>query len=126
MLLFAKRFSREIKTMPRYVRKRMYRNFNADEFVAAVRQISWLDLYLTEDVNNAVQILSSKLLFVLDTMAPMKTIQVWTKYAPWLSKNTLDLIKERNMQQQIASEKNNREEWAKFKALQNKINNRMK
>ena len=43
-----------------------------------------------------------------------------------MSKNTLDLIKERNIQQQIASETNNREEWVKFRTLRNKINNRMK
>ena len=120
MLVFAKRFSRAVKTTPRYVRKRMYKYFNAVEFVAAVRQISWLDLYLTEDVDTAVQMLSSRLVFILDTMAPMKTIQVRTKYAPWISKNTLDLIKERNIQQQIASETNDREEWVKFRTLRNK------
>ena len=59
-------------------------------------------------------------------MAPLKTIQVRTKYAPWLSKTTLGLIRERNIQQKKASEMNDQGEWKKFKDIRNKINNRMK
>ena len=65
--------------------------------------VNWLDLYLTEDVDQAVRMLSDKLLPILDATAPMKTIQVRTRYAPWLSKKTLQLIKERDDQQKKAS-----------------------
>ena len=123
MLIFATRYSRAIKTQPRYVRKRSFKNFNFQEFVAAVQEIQWLDLYLSEDVNAAVQILSSKLTFILDTMAPMRTIQVRVKYAPWLTKTTVDLMRERDQQQRVASETHTDEDWKKFKALRNRINN---
>ena len=82
MLVFATRYSRSVKTSPRYVRKRSYKNFNPGEFVAAVQQVSWLDLYLCSDVDTAVDLLTNKLTFILDTLAPMKTIQVRTRYAP--------------------------------------------
>ena len=97
MLIHAVRYSRSAKPSPRYVRKRSYKNFNSDSFIAAVQQLSWLDLYLCQDVNVAVKLLSDKLTFILDTMAQMKTIQVRKKYVPWLSKTTLSLIKERNI-----------------------------
>ena len=93
MLIFATRYSRVVKISPRYIRKRSYKYFNRDQFVTAVREISWLDLYLTSDVNTAVQILSDKITFILDVMAPMRTIQVRTKYAPWLSQKTKELRK---------------------------------
>ena len=56
----------------------------------------------------------------------MKTNQIRTKYAPWLSKKTLQLIKERDDQHKKASESHSREDWTKFKHLRNNINNRLK
>ena len=126
MLIFAIRYSRAIKTSPRYVRKRRYKNFDPDQFIAAVKQITWLDLYLTNDVNQAVQLLSDKITFILDSMAPLRTIQVRTSYAPWLSKETINLMKERDTLQKKASETGSREDWVKFKSVRNKINNRLK
>ena len=80
MLVFATRYSRSVKASPRYVRKRSFKNFNPVEFVDAVQQLSWLDLYLCNDADTAVELLTSKLTFILDTLAPMKTIQIRTKY----------------------------------------------
>ena len=126
MLIFAVRYSRAIKTSPRYVRKRRYKNFDPDQFIAAVKQITWLDLYLATDVNQAVQLLSEKITLILDAMAPLRTVQVRTSYAPWLSKETITLMKERDMLQKKAAESGKREDWVMFKSVRNKINNRLK
>ena len=72
MLVFATRYSRSIKTSSRYVRKRSFKNFNPAVFVDAVQQLSWLDLYLCNDADDAVELLTNKLTFILDTLAPMK------------------------------------------------------
>ena len=56
----------------------------------------------------------------------MKTYQVRTRYAPWLTSLTINLMKERDLQQKKASETQRREDWQKFKALRNRINNRLK
>ena len=105
MLIFAIRYSRAVKSSPRYIRKRRYKNFDAGQFVAAVQQISWLELYLCTDVNKAVQLMSDKITFILDAMAPIKTIQVRTRYVPWLSKETIRLMKERDLAQKEAAER---------------------
>ena len=86
MLIFAVRYSRVVKTSAIYVRKRAYKNFDPEQFIAAVQQLNWLDLYLCSDVNQAVQLLSDKLTFILDVMAPLRTILIRTRYAPWLSR----------------------------------------
>ena len=80
MIIHAVRNSQTIKARPRYIRRRVYKNFKPEEFIAAVRQISWLDLYCCDDVDTAVRLLTSKLTFILDTMAPMRTIQVRKKF----------------------------------------------
>ena len=123
ILIFATRYSRSVKTSPRYVRKRSYKNFSPAEFVKAVQQVSWWELYLCDDVNTAVGMLTNKLTFILDAMAPMRTIQVRTRYAPWLTGTTINLMKERDKQQQIASHSGCRDDWIKYKALRNQFNN---
>ena len=126
MLIQAVRHSRAIKAKPRYIRKRSYRDFDPHLFVAAVQQLSWLDVYLAEDVDEAVGLLSSKLTDILDDMAPMRTIQVRTNYVPYLSKETLSMMKERDEWQKLASETSSRVDWLRYKKLRNKVNNRLK
>ena len=74
----------------------MFKNFVEKGFQHAVQQISWLDLYSCEDPDKTAEILRSKLTAIVDQMAPVRTIQVRAKYAPWLSDNTKHLMKERN------------------------------
>ena len=97
------------------MRKRSYKYFKPSEFIEAVKQISWLELYLCEDVDIAVKLPANKLTFIVDTMAPMRTVQVRKKYAPWLSSTTIDLIKERDKAQKKAAASNNSEDWKNFK-----------
>ena len=49
-----------------------------------------------EDVNEAVQAFTNKILNVLDNMAPMKTFQVRHRHNPWVSQDTLDMMKIRD------------------------------
>ena len=59
-------------------------------------------------------------------MAPMKTVQVRTNYAPWLSQATKDLMSERDILQSRAAQTKNSEDWKKFKVLRNRINSRLR
>ena len=118
-LLKIVRFSKSLKRSARYVRKRCYKNFNTEEFLQAVRQLSWYDLYLCEDVNQASEILTSKLGKILDVMAPIKTIQIGTRYAPWLSDNTKKLLEKRNTAQKVASTTRDPDDWRHYKHLRN-------
>jgi hypothetical protein len=59
-------------------------------------------------------------------MAPIRTIQVRKKFAPWLSQATVDMMKERDQLQKEAAQSQNRELWKKFKCLRNKVNNWLK
>ena len=126
MLIFAVRYANSIKSQPSYIRKRSYKNFVSSDFISAVNQIRWLDVYLCSDPNSAVELLSNKITAILDIMAPMKTFQVRTNYNPWLSQETKRMIDERDRLHKLAVDTQNTEKWADFKVLRNKINNRLK
>ena len=126
MLIFAIRYAKSIRSLPNYIRKRSFKNFVPSDFIAAVQQVRWLDVYLCTDVDKAVKLLSNKITTILDQMAPMKTVQVRTNYNPWLSQQTKDLMIERDRLQKSAAETENQDEWNKYKVLRNHINNRLR
>ena len=126
MLITAIRKCKSIRNSPQYIRKRSYKHFNKNLFKEAIQRLSWLDVYLMEDVNEAVQAFTNKILNVLDNMAPMKTFQVRHRHNPWVSQETLDMMKMRDQLQKEASESNCQYVWAMYKELRNKVNNRLK
>ena len=73
------------------------------QFIEAVKQISWWDVYSCDSVEIAVNKFTLKINKILDAMAPVKSIQVRNKYAPWISENTKEKIKERDEAQKVAS-----------------------
>ena len=119
-MIFAIRHTKGEVSKPRIIRKRCYQNFKPEEFISAVKNISWFDAYMTDSAEEAVQIVTKKLTLILNAMAPVKNIQTRAKYAPWLSKETNEKIKARNKSQKVASQNNLKEDWDKFKRQRNK------
>ena len=126
MLIMGVRHSKSFQSRPKYIRKRSYKDFDPQAFLKEVQQVNWLDLYLSTDVDEAVKIFSQRLTDILDVMAPVKTFQVRTKFVPWLSKDTVELMKERDRLHKIAAETNDKDDWKEFKMARNKINNKLK
>ena len=56
-------------------------------------------------------------------MAPIKTFQVRTKYAPWISESTKVKIRERDLAQSTAALSQSADDWSKYKSLRNALNN---
>ena len=59
----------------------------------------------------------SKLSEILDVMAPIRSFQVRTKYVPWMSQNTKNTIKERNLAQQKANRTKDKDDWRYYRKL---------
>ena len=104
------------------MRKRSYKHFNPQEFILEIRKLSWLDVYLCDKVNQAVELMSTKITRILDIMAPIRTVQVRTNYFPWLSQETKNMMSERDSLQSRAAKTKSAEDWKRFKTLRNKIN----
>ena len=103
------------------MRKRSYKNFDEQIFREAVKNIKWYDVYSCQDVDLVVDTFTNKLTEILDTMAPVKTFQVRTKYAAWVSDSTKDKIKAKDAAQLKASTTQLKEDWDMFKRLRNDL-----
>ena len=122
-MIFSIRKTKRIICKPKLIKKRCFKTFDPKAFVDAIQKTSWLDVYLCEDVDRAVTLLSTKITNILDIMAPVRVIQVRTNYAPWISEKTKARIKERNLAQGKAAETKTEEDWNDYKTLRNAINN---
>ena len=120
-LVLVSKQSKNIRESIRYVRKRSYKNFVEAEFKAAVKNIKWFEVYSCQDADLAVDIFTTKLTDILDKMAPVKTFQVRTKYAAWVSDSTKEKIKARDAAQVTAATSQLEEDWDIYKRLRNNL-----
>ena len=125
-LLKVTRFAKSVKRSSRYVRKRCYKDFDETEFRKKVSELSWFELYLCDDVEKAVHLLTSNINRVLDQFAPVRTVQMRSRYAPWLSSETKAIMKERDAAQVQASYSNHPDDWRLFRNLRNTVTKRMR
>ena len=121
-LLGCTRYSSSIRRNVRYVTKRCYKNFRSEDFVDEVKKIKWWKVYECEDAELALKLFSDELTKILDKMAPIRTIQIREKYAPWLSCKTKELMTERDLARKAAIENKSDEYWKSYKLLRNKVN----
>ena len=115
-LVLSTRYTKSVIGKRRILRKRCFKHFKADKFLEDLAKVSWWDVYMTTEVNNALKIFNEKLLSILDLHAPVRTIQVRNNFAPWLSSSTKELMKERDRMQHRASLSNIEEDWQQYTA----------
>ena len=120
-LIFVNKHAKNIRENIRYVKKRSYTIFVEEEFIEAVNNIRWYDVYSCQDTDLAVDIFTSKLTDILEKMAPVKKYQVRTKYAAWVSDNTKAKIKIRDAAQLTAATTQLEEDWSRYKRLRNEL-----
>ena len=111
---------------PRYITKRIYKNFDPALFIQAVQDISWWELHSCDSVDAAVEIFSNNMTTILDVMAPIKTIQVRSNFAPWISENTKEKINERDAAKKRFDDTKNDEDWKTFKRHRNSVTNTLR
>ena len=119
------RYSRSMKKDIRYVRKRMFKDFNKDGFRADIKLISWWPIvYNISDANIAAENLAKELNKALDRWAPVKKVQIRPKYRPWVSKDTKAIMKQGDIAQELASKTDDVDDWRKFKNLEKYSSNK--
>ena len=129
-LLSYTRFCKDPPEPPKTIVKRSFKNFSADAFLIDIESVDWLQIYLAQDVDLAVQIFTSMFLSVLDKHAPWVRFQRRKFFAPWITQETIGLIKERNMlkdeaiKASLSHSNEERAAWNRYRALRNKITNK--
>ena len=128
------RFSKEPTPPARTIRKRSYKNFIEDDFIRDVSRLDFTDVYCSREVDGAADLLTAKLVDVLNFHAPWIVFQQRKHFSPWLSPETQQLMKERDMFKEQAkamactegraASTEQAELWIKYKKLRNIINNK--
>ena len=125
------RFSKDPPAPSRTIRRRSYKTFLAENFLEDLSQVDWGEVYLCQDLDLAVDTFTRIFREVLDKHAPWVVFQQRKKFTPWVSDETVKLIKERDNAKKAAVELatsgyDSSTAWAEYRALRNTINNRLK
>ena len=128
------RYTKEPKPPAKTIRKRSYKNFCEADYLRDISRLDFTDVYCCVDVDDAAEVLTSKLVDVLNVHAPWILFQQRKHFVPWLTPETVKLMEQRdefkeqaknlaNFDGQFASPEQ-AELWGRYKKLRNKINNK--
>ena len=130
------RFSKDPVPPARTIRKRSYKTFNEKDYVKDVSNLDFTEVYSCVDVDEAASLLTEKLVTVLNQHAPWIIFQQRKNFAPWITPETLELMKQRDKFKEEAKAMANcegreaspeqAELWSQHKKLRNQIYNRIK
>ena len=125
------RYSKDPPQPSKTIRKRTYKNFVVEDFLADLNSVDWTEVLHCEDVDQAADHLTGKFRQVLNRHAPWIVFQQRKHYAPWLTDQTLKIMKERDELKAAALKlvhegKDSTDTWNKYKRLRNTVNNRRK
>ena len=125
------RYAKNPPAHSRVIRRRSYKDFKLNDFLLDLNSVNWSSVYASMDVDLAVSAFTIAFREVLDKHAPWIKYQKRKKYSPWVSKETINLMKDRDKAKQYASNlaKNglsSADAWLSYKTLRNKINNKLK
>ena len=118
----------------RFIRKRCYKDFKKEHFLIDIQNENWLEVYFYQDVNDAVSCFTMEFRNILNKHAPWKKIQQRKFFVPWISKETKELMRQRDQWKLKAkglacnpnhglSSQEEVEAWRQYKLYRNKINN---
>ena len=81
---------KDIKTGGTNIVKRMWKNFNKDDFLTDLKKVDWDPVMQLSNVDTANSLLEELFCHTLDKHAPIGTCQIRTRYNNWISQETKD------------------------------------
>ena len=123
------KLSHEIRTQPKTIRKRMYKNFSPQNFLLEINsymQNGKFDIVTSNNnIEEASAIFSGIFGSILNRHAPLKTVLVRSNYVPWISTETKQLQTARDFIKKEAINENCAEKFEVYKKLRNIIQKRL-
>ena len=100
-------------------------NLDSEEFHEMFWNLDHQDFLREKDVEKQIEILVSKIVMILDTVAPMKNVILQKKNAPHLTSELLEERKIREKLKKVAITSKKDEDWKIFKRFRNRLRHRM-
>ena len=85
-----------------------------------ISKVDWSGMYELSDINLANSFFEDRILQILNSVAPMKVSQVRKNFKSWISKDSRDLMKLRDLARSKAQLSKLHSDWTDYKILRNK------
>ena len=86
------RYSKEPPEPACTIRKRSYKTFNEEKYLADLAKVDWTDVLTCEDQDLADETLTKKLRYLLNIHASWIIFQKRKFFAPWLTDEMKDMM----------------------------------
>ena len=129
------RYSKNPPVPARIICKRSYKDFIKEDFLNDVRNTDWSDVFACTEVDMATECFTRKFRYLLNLHAPWARVQQRKNFAPWLTSETKELMKKRDIWKEKAKNLARHSSevgpdqvaaWAEYKKYRNKVNNKKK
>ena len=114
---------------------RSYKNFDSSKFLADIEKTDWSEVYACIDPEEATKCGTSKFRYTLNIHAPWTRIQQRKTFCPWITAETKNLMKQKDLWKQKAKELAELSEvacpaqihaWTQYKLSRNQVYNKNK
>ena len=96
MMQYVIRFSKLPPEPSRTIRKRSYKNFKVENYLADLAKTDWTDVLVCEDLDIATELFTNMLVSILNVHAPWVVYQRRKNFLPWITNETKVLMQERD------------------------------
>lgn len=109
------------KQQPAFKTMRDFRNIQYEQFQCDLKSIPWRNIYDLNTIDEKISFINDNLLTLLDIHAPLKTIRITKKYAPWLNQNLKLMMKERDKLLARYKRTKSSKDWTSYKSVRNAV-----
>ena len=129
------RYSKNPPIPAKIICKRSYKKFVSEAFLSDVSGTDWSEVYSCTDVDLATECFTRKFRYILNVHAPWSRVQQRKTFCPWITQETKDLMKQRDLWKQKAKDLALISQvacpaqiaaWDQYKKYRNTVNNRKK
>ena len=106
--------------------KRDRKNFDLTSYRKKLTSSRWEEFYSLQEINEASNWLEARISDILQEESPIKIVQPNKKFKSWISKQTIELFKQRDMSREKAKMTGEENDWKIFKTLRNRATNKMR
>jgi hypothetical protein len=121
-LIYCEFILKKEKMEPKIIRYRDFSRFNVQEAVKELSEMDWKGIMEIKGVDNIENAITSKILKVYDTHAPITNKKVTKRNAPWRNNEIKELIKKKNKLRNKYWKSRSERDWETYKSTRNELN----
>ena len=110
------------KTVKKWTKIRIYKNYDKDNFCALLANLDWVQYYAMRDVDELWNIIYVRIIEILEIMCPYKRVCLRDPKMPWVTAEVVKAINERKKYVRMYWKTKNQFIWDICKYLRNRCN----